>query len=249
MNVIYKTIQKLADSRHGLLLVLSFSVILKGLLFILKIDAVINTDGVYYISAAKQFAAWHVSEGLAIYPMPLYPFLIALVHFFIPDWVIAARLISYICLVFMLIPLYMLARDLFDRQAAFWASLVFAFLPESMRFTLMVIRDPSFFLLFISAVYFAQDVIRSKRVPHLLAAASCCLFSTFFRVEGIIIFPVYLSVLVILGIVRPEERNAFLRLVAIWVTFFVGLLIAAALVVGPQGLVLNRYGEYVNYIY
>ena len=153
MNVIYTTIQKLADSRHGLLLVLSFSVILKGLLFILKLDTVINTDGVHYISAAKQFAAWHVSEGLAIYPMPLYPFLIALVHFFIPDWVVAARLISYVCLVFMLIPLYMLARDLFDRRAAFWASLVLALLPESMRFTLMVIRDPSFFLLFVWAVF------------------------------------------------------------------------------------------------
>lgn len=248
MSIIYKTIQKLADSRHGLLLVLSFSVILKGLLFILKIDTVINTDGVYYISAAKQFAAWHVSEGLAIYPMPLYPFLIALVHFFVPDWVIAARLISYICLVFMLIPLYMLARDLFDRQAAFWASLVFALLPESLRFTLSVMRDPFFFLLFIWAVYFAQEVIRSKRVPHLLAAALCCLFSTFFRLEGIIVFPVYLSVLVILAFVRPEERKDFLRLLAIWVTFFVGLLIAPALVVGPQGLVLNRYGELVNHL-
>ena len=248
MNIIYKTIQKAADSRHGLLLVLSLSVILKGLLFILKIDAVINTDGVYYISAAKQFAAGHVGEGLAIYPMPFYPFVIALAHLFIPDWVVAARLISYICVVSMLIPLYMLTRDLFDRQAAFWASLVFALLPESLRFTLSVMRDPFFFLLFIWAVYFAQAVIRSKRVPHLLAAALCCLFSTFFRLEGIIVFPVYLSVLVILAFVRLEERKDFLRLLAIWFAFFVVLFIPAALVAWHQGLVLNRYGEYVNHL-
>lgn len=248
MNRICKFVQELSESRHGLLYILALSLIVKGWIFILHINAVVNTDGVYYISAAKQFAMGQMSEALAIYPMPCYPLLIAFVHVFVPHWTIAAKLSSYICLVLMTIPLYMLSRDLFDQRAAFWGCLVFALLPESMRFTLMVIRDPSFFLLFIWAVYFAQRALRSKRVIHVLATASLSCLSTLFRIEGIIIFPVYLLVLVTLGIVRPEQRRAFLRLAAIWVTFFVTLIIAAALVVGPQSLILSRYSEYVDHL-
>jgi 4-amino-4-deoxy-L-arabinose transferase-like glycosyltransferase len=248
MNHICKFIQKLTESRHGLLFILSFTLLIKGWLFIANIDTVINTDAVYYISAAKKLAMGQASQALDIYPNPSYPLLIALVHIFVQHWTIAARLTSYIFQALVTIPLYMLGKDLFDRRAAFWGCLVFTLLPESMRLTIGVFRDPPFCFLFILAVYFAQKAIRSKRVMHLMATAVLSWVSTLFRIEGITVFPVYLLVLGILGIIRPAERKAYLRLVAIWVISFVLLITAAALVVGPQGLIHNRYDEIVDHL-
>ncbi len=146
INHIGRELAQIPESRRALPLLLMFSAILMGALFFVRLKADLNFDGEIYIAAARKYAAGMYKEGLAIYPMPLYPYLIALMHRIIPNWILAGRLISYFCMTLTVIPLYLLSKDLFDRRAAFWACIAFTLLPDTLLHSNEVMRDPPFFL-------------------------------------------------------------------------------------------------------
>jgi 4-amino-4-deoxy-L-arabinose transferase-like glycosyltransferase len=248
MNGIWKSLHQLPESPHGLLFVLCLSFLLRMSLLIFMSDAAINRDGVLYIAAAKQFAGGSFRDGLAIWRTPLYPLLILFVHYFVPQWVTAARLIGVISFVLVLIPLYFLTEDLFSRRAAFWSCLLFTVSPLPLRWTTFVMRDQVFILFLTCAVYFAQRRLSSRRVIHLLAAAAFCWASTFLRPEGAIIFPVYLIVLIGCAITRPDERRSYVRDSVIWLSVPIAVLIAALGMLGPESLHFNRYDEAVRHV-
>ena len=100
MNRIFRELTHIPESSRALPLLLMFSAILMGALFIVRWNADLNFDGQIYISAARKYAAGMYREGLAIYAMPLYPYLISLIHKLIPNWVLAGRLISYFSMTF-----------------------------------------------------------------------------------------------------------------------------------------------------
>ena len=54
--------------------------------------------------AARQIAAGNIEGALSLYPMPVYPLLLTLVHFVIPDWIAAARIIGIAALTLAVIP-------------------------------------------------------------------------------------------------------------------------------------------------
>ena len=152
-----KNISRLSEKQKALLFLLSISALLKvSLALSVK---VINPDGDDFILAAQQFASWHFSEGLALSPVPFFPLLITLVHFFVPDWITAARAATILPLVLALIPLYLLTHELFGRRPAFWASLVFALAPFPNECATDVIRGPMFlfFLAWVPLVLKIRD--------------------------------------------------------------------------------------------
>ncbi len=248
MNVIQRYGKNLLETRRGLLFLLVLSAILRGLVLVFKSDTAVTDDGLTYIAAAQELAMGDFTGGLAIYPMALYPLLIAIVHWFVPHWVTAARLISLGSLLLVLIPLYLLAEDLFDCRVAFWSCLAFILSPEPLRLTVAVMREEPFVLVFTLGVYFAQRALRSAEVMHLLGAACFSVLSIMFRLEGAIIFPVYLLILVGLAVVRKDERKAYLKCALIWITLTVIFLTIAVATAGPGSLSLNRYSEYMNYL-
>ena len=146
MNRICRELTQIPESSRALPLLLMFSASLMGALFIVRWNADLNFDGEIYIAAARKYAAGMYREGLAIYPMPLYPYLISLMHKIIPNWVLAGRLISYFSMTLTVIPLYLLSKDLFNRRAAFWGCIAFSLLPETLLHSNSVMRDPPFFL-------------------------------------------------------------------------------------------------------
>jgi 4-amino-4-deoxy-L-arabinose transferase-like glycosyltransferase len=214
------------------------------LIIISQPNAVINFDGVRYISAAKQLAVGHLREGLEIYPLPFYPSLIAVAHYLIPNWTTAARLISLASLVLLLIPLYLLIKNLFDRRAGFWGCLMFALSPLSMSLTREVMREPIFALFFVWAVYFAQKGISSKRVVDLLIAAGFSWASMMCRLEGIIILPVYFLTLAGLAIVKRGEMKSYVRQAFVWLVLAVCLFLTISAMGKTTSTAIGRYGEY-----
>ncbi len=145
VNRIGRELAQIPESHRVLPLLLMFSAILMGTFFFVRLKADLNFDGEIYIAAARKYAEGMYREGLAIYPMPLYPYLIALVHRIIPNWILAGRLISYFSMTLTVIPLYLLSKDLFDRRAAFWAFIAFTPLPETLLHSNEVMCDPPFF--------------------------------------------------------------------------------------------------------
>lgn len=207
--ITFENISKWAESKNGLIYIICISAMLKA--FLLASDSLVNNDGMLYISAAQEFVKGHFKEGLGIFPMPFYSLLIAIVHFLIPDWAIAARLISASFIVFTLIPLYLLTKELFNRKAAFWACFAFALAPASNSMADAVIRDPGFIFCVAWSVYFALRSSQSPRIVFFAATAFISLVSILFRIEGIIlviVFPIYFS---LLSYIKDQERTTLLK--------------------------------------
>ena len=245
MHRLARELAKIPESSHALPLVFMFSAILMGALYWVRLGADLNFDGEIYISAAFRYAMGMNNEGLAIYPMPLYPYLISLMHRVIPDWVLAARLISYFSMTLAVIPLYRLSTDLFNRRAAFWGCLAFTLLPETLLHSNSVLREPGFCLFFMWAIYFALKTIQSKKLIHLFSSALLGLFSTFFRIEGLIIFPIYFFILIALAVSKRDQSKDYFRLVLTWGGLSLFLIAAIQIGTESHGTIINRYNDWV----
>jgi len=242
-------IEKISDwteTKKGLYFILGLSAFIKVLVLIALSGTAINNDGLLYISAAQQFASGNFREGLALYPMPLYSFLITIVHFIISDWVLAARLISLLSMVLAIIPLYLISKELFNYRIAFWGCLAFALAPLPNSWVAYVIRGPSFIFFFAWAVYFSLKAIRLKKPGFFVLTAVFSWFSILLRLEGIIFIPAFFLFLAYLAISNPQERYFFLKGILIWVAFpilFFGLFF---LTIGDDLISFNRMGQVVQ---
>lgn len=241
----FEKISKWSESKNGLLYIICISLTIK--VFLLVSESVVNNDGLLYIAAAQKFSEGYFSEGISIYPMPFYPLLIAVVHFLIPDWVTAGRIISVAFVVFTLIPLYFTTSELFDRKAAFWACLAFAIAPVPNGWADSVIRDPGFILCMAWAVFFALRSIQSKRIIFFAAAALFSWVAILFRLEGIIFilfFPLYL---VALCFKRENDKVRLLKGAFLWILFPLLFSAVSIAVLGYDGVVsLNRSGDIIT---
>jgi hypothetical protein len=209
-NIItFENISKWPESKNGLIYIICISLMLKA--FLLASDSLVNNDGLLYISAAQEFAKGHFKEGLAVFPMPFYSLLIAIVHFLIPNWAMAARMLSASFIVFTLIPLYLLTKELFDRKAAFWACLAFALAPASNSLADSVIRDPGFIFCTAWSVYFALRGLRSPQIIFFAATAFFSWTSILFRIEGVALALFYPVFFIVLTFMKNQEKKSFLK--------------------------------------
>jgi len=208
---------KLSETKRDLLLLLCLSAILK--VSIALFTEVINPDGVLYIVAAQELSAGHLKAALHSHRMLFYPSLIVLIHYLIPNWIAAARLVSLVTSVLILIPLYLLTKDLFDRKVALWCSAAFALSPLPNHLSVEVIRDPSYLFFFAWTIYFMQLVIKSKKPIYFLLASVFSSLSLLCRLEGVILFPCFIIFICYLALREPKDRFVLLRGLSIYVIF------------------------------
>ncbi len=228
-----KVSQGVADNT-GLYFVLGISALLKIFIFLTLKETAINPDGLRYITAAQQFAAGNFNAGLAVYPIPTYPLLLAIVHFVIPHWVVAARLISVTFLVLAIIPLYWLIKNSFGPVAAFWGSLALALTPVTNSWVVEVVREPVFIFFFALGVHFAQRANNSEGLKYFLSAAFFGWLAASFRIEGVI-FPFFCFIyFVCLFIKEGQAKSYFLKGIAIWIAFPLFLFIILYIFLGPE---------------
>jgi Dolichyl-phosphate-mannose-protein mannosyltransferase len=245
-----QNLSKWTETRGAFLFVLCISAVLK--ISAALTNAVINPDGILYISVAKQFALGNFGVGMALYPLPAYSFLIAIVHFLIPNWVAAAKLISITASILVLIPLYLLAKDLFDRKAAFWGCLAFAVAPFPNLCAVEVIRGPCYLFFFAWAVFFAARAIRSTKLNFFLLAGFFSWFAVLFRIEGIILIPFFLLFLICLAALKPNGRGPFFKGIIIWIAFTLLVVVIFFAAMGPEAAsntAMNRVMRKVQHFY
>lgn len=243
---IMEKVSDFTETKKGLFFVLGLSAIIKISVLIALSDKAINNDGLLYISAAQQFASGNFKEGLALYPMPLYPFLITIVHFLISDWVLAARFISLSFLVLSIIPLYLISKDLFNNRVAFWGCFAFALSPLPTSWVAYVIREPAFIFLLAWAGYFAQRAIRFKRLTFFVPAAVFSWISILLRLEGIIFIPTFFFFLAYSATSNSHERSFFIKGITIWVAFPVFIFGLLFVTMGDNIIFFNRMEQVVQ---
>jgi 4-amino-4-deoxy-L-arabinose transferase-like glycosyltransferase len=228
---------------HLVLGIVALSLAVK--LFLFSFEQVVNPDGVLYIAAARQIAAGNIEGALRLYPMPVYPLLLALVHFVIPDWIAAARIIGIAALTLAVIPLYGITAILFNRQAAFWAALCLAITPEANTQALSVIRDPVFLLTALTAVLFLLKGIRQQRLKMVVLALFLIDLSFLFRVEGVVFAttPVLFFTWQAFRAKDDALKRFARKSLLIWIGIPLVSMAIAAIVFGPTLLGQNRVGE------
>jgi 4-amino-4-deoxy-L-arabinose transferase-like glycosyltransferase len=238
----FEWVKGLTD-RYPIMGIMTLSLAIK--LFLFSFDQVINPDGVLYIAAAQQISDGNMAGALKLYPMPSYPMLLALVHLIIPDWIAAARIIGIAALTLAVIPLYGLTAILFNRQAAFWATLCFALTPEANDQALSVIRDPVFLLAALTAVFFLLQGIRQQRLKMVVLAMFFVGLSFLFRVEGVVFAATPVLFFTWQSFRAKDGRlKQFIRKsLVLWVGIPLVLMATAALILGPKLLGQNRVGE------
>jgi 4-amino-4-deoxy-L-arabinose transferase-like glycosyltransferase len=188
-----------------LLLLLVLSAALK--VFAALNDVVVNSDAVIYLSAAREFAAGRLGEGLAVYPLPAYPLLIAAVNQIIPDGILAARALNITASVLTLIPLCLLTGHLFGRRAAFWTGIAFALCPQHNAMAIEVIRDPLFIFFMTWAAFYLVRGLSYRRRWCLLTGSACAWLAVLFRIEGLVLLGVYLGLLLMAACFWRDHRR------------------------------------------
>lgn len=227
----------------ALVAVMALSAVLKLILASFGED--LNTDAILYIAAAQEIAGGRFGAALALFPMPALPALIAGLHILVGDWVWAARLVSTISLVAASVPLYAITAMLFDRRAGLWAVLLLAVSPVANGYAVDVMRDPTYVLLFLGAVWSLMKAFRTGRWPWVGLALGLSLAAILFRVEAIVLLvapPLFLLGVALVRRQSPSGRLAA-RGLAVWVGCPAVLLAALLAVIGPEVLSANRFDQ------
>lgn len=190
--------------------------------FALAIPRVIDSaDSIHYLDTVKLFAAGRFSEISAIIP-PLYPALGALVHLLVPDAERACQYVSFVCSVLLVVPVYMLSRDLHDRSSARIAALTIALWPWLADYGWRVSTESlAVFLWLLSVWLFVRGMTRS--IDWLLVSAVAFFGLHAARAEGM--FILFSSLIAALILCVKHEPRRLWRLAPFGIVC--GLLLAA----------------------
>jgi hypothetical protein len=132
-----------------------------------------SQDGLKFLRVAREFQAQPWTDVVrATDQHPLYPALVALaepaVRPFLgrgPDaWRVAAQLVSALAAVLALVPLWLLARALFDERTATLAALLFAVLPATATIAHETLSDALALALATTALACGESLLRTGRV-------------------------------------------------------------------------------------
>src|SRR6185369_11660010 len=175
----------LARHKDLILMVLLFLAALAVRIYSFKFFDVIPTDGTSYVETAR--AIWRGEiNGIGVYGF--YPVLIWVASSFISDSELAGRLVSLLFGSMLVIPLYLLGKDVFSRSVALSACLLAIVWPPLVNSSCQVITQSTHTTLQLAGVYFVWRAFKGYRI------SDGCLAGLFFgltfltRPEGILLF-------------------------------------------------------------
>jgi 4-amino-4-deoxy-L-arabinose transferase-like glycosyltransferase len=166
------------------------------LLFLLAVPRVLdNADAVHYAEAARLFASGGWLEHNPKIPA-LYPLLGAFASLVTGDAECGGRVVSLIASSLTVIPVYLIARAMFDARISFWAGLSVALWPWLADYACAVSTESLAVLLWLSAVALLME---RASLPRLAAAGTLLGALYLTRAEGVVILLAALPVVALMG--------------------------------------------------
>jgi 4-amino-4-deoxy-L-arabinose transferase-like glycosyltransferase len=178
-------------------------------LFVLMQATCIELDGIAYATMAEQFARGQFGQALGNVFSPMYPAVVALFHLIIPDTELAARIVSLVSGMLVLVISFFFARRFFgDEMKATWAVVLLAFHPYLIRYSGQALSESLAVLLFAVTLFsFYLGYHEKKRWPLPIAGLLLCL-TYLTRPEYLVYYAPF--VLVLLWRRRPADALLFL---------------------------------------
>ncbi len=109
---------------------------------------------------------------------------------------LAAQLAAALCSILLVVPMYLLGRELFDRRVGFWGALLFQCIPSSGRLMADGLSEPLFLLLAATALLFAVRALATGRMRWFVLCGGTTGLAYLTRQEGLLVLCVTLVVLV-----------------------------------------------------
>jgi 4-amino-4-deoxy-L-arabinose transferase-like glycosyltransferase len=171
-------------SAHWLLLLLVLACLIPRAAMALRIPSVCP-DGVLYvrIANAMETGDWH--SGFKGMSLNTYPVILMLLHRTGLDWQVAASLwgVTVSCLV--ILPLWGWVRRQFDDRVALIACLLYIIHPKFIEWSPEVMRDPTFWLFFMLAIYWLWRAVTEVRFGFFIAGGAAFMLASLTRIEGL----------------------------------------------------------------
>jgi hypothetical protein len=161
---------------------------------------VINMDAMDYIGSAVEIASVANSVGWEKLLLSIYPLIIAWLGGVLGDWNVAARSLSVVFGVLVVIPLYLFSREFIGRRLAWIPPLFYTISPAMVRYSLDVIRGPAFwFVSTFSLVLILKASSRNSNAVTHLFAGTFGLLAGAIRLEGMILLPMGIVFILVNG--------------------------------------------------
>jgi len=149
---------------------------------------VIDPDGALYIHQARaiHYSQWTSLTGCGLSYVSNYPILVAAAYKIFPDWIIAARTVSFLFGFAVLIPLYLLLRHFFNNTVSAITTLIFAVTPMFVGRSVDILRDPTYWFFMVFGLYFFT--IRMEKENRFFLFLSCLSFllAAWARIEAVL---------------------------------------------------------------
>ena len=141
-------------------------------------------DGVVYVNIARNIEAGDLRAAFHEMAMNIYPVILVLLHRLGLDWDLAARIWGVVVSSLVVLPLWGWIRRAFDDRVALVACLLYAVHPKFIEWSPEAMRDQTFWLLFMLAIYWLWRAATEVRYGCFLAAGVAIALASLTRIEG-----------------------------------------------------------------
>jgi hypothetical protein len=142
-------------------------------------------DGVLYVNIAQNLEAGHLREALQAMALNIYPMILMVLHRLGLPWELAGALWGVAVSSLVVLPLWGWVRRQFDDRVALVACLLYAVHPKFIEWSPEVMRDQTFWLLFMLAIYWLWRAVTEVRYGWFIAAGGAITLASLTRVEGL----------------------------------------------------------------
>jgi hypothetical protein len=142
-------------------------------------------DGVLYIHLAQAIEAGDFHAAFREMSLNIYPLVLAGLHRMGLGWELAASLWGITISSLVVLPLWGWARRQFDDRVALVACLLYAVHPKMIEWSPEVMRDPTFWFLFMLAIYWLWRAVTEVRQGYFIAAGAAITTASLTRIEGL----------------------------------------------------------------
>jgi len=204
-----------------LLLIVFFAFILR--FFVAVNTEVIAVDSVEYIRLAKAFSSGDYMGALDVRRPPLYPALIGLASFVVPDFEFAGRLVSLVFGALTAVLVYFLGRRVFDEKTGLVAAAFVAAHPYMLRYSGDVLTEALYyFLVAIVALLGLKAVIEKSPLIMFLAGIAGA-FAYLTKPAGLVAL---IAITLFAAFERPGKINSewhqrLILLFSLWAVFII----------------------------
>ena len=218
LNRLWKNIINDMSKKDWLILFAIASCAILVRLFLMSKSYAIGFDQVNYLKLAASGKINGFNHVFHTYWSPFYPLIVALFSYVIRDFELAGRLLSILCAVVIIFPLFFFVKNHFNKRIAYGASILTACYTFSAYFSVKAETEFIYSLVSLGGIILGWSALKSKRYGKAILAGILFGLAYLSRPEGIgflIVFWVVGFVILISQIINRRKFVSYLYILVL----------------------------------